>query len=73
MTSAYKQPGACLSVYDVHDADVESLPQESSVQRRNEEVQYPKGLALAMIMSAVWLSLFLVALVSYRHPWGLAL
>ena len=65
MTSATEKPEACLSVNDVHDADAESLPQESSVQREDEEVRYPKGLALAMIMSALWLSLFLVALVSY--------
>lgn len=44
-------------------SDVESAPQESPASKEDEP-QYPKGLALGLIMGAVWLSFFLVALVS---------
>jgi hypothetical protein len=50
------------AIDDVGSSDVETSPQEPQLSKE-EEIQYPKGLAVAAIMSAVWLSLFLVALV----------
>jgi hypothetical protein len=32
-----------------------------------EEPKYPEGLALGLIMGAVWICFFLVALVSFRY------
>ena len=53
------------TIDDVGCSDVETSPQEPQVSKE-DEIQYPKGLAVAAIISAVSLSLFLVALVSPR-------
>jgi hypothetical protein len=64
MTSAPKQPEDRPRVDDTDGSDVESAtPREPPVSKEYEP-KYPKGLALGLIMGAVWLSLFLVALVS---------
>jgi hypothetical protein len=50
---------------DVEAADVVIPPATNpSTTNKYEEIEYPKGWAFAMIMAAIWLSLFLVALVS---------
>lgn len=36
----------------------------ASAPKGDEDVQYPTGLAVAFIMTALWLTLFLVALAS---------
>lgn len=66
MTSnSAEKPIDSPAIDDVGCSDVETSPQEPQVSKE-DEIQYPKGLAVAAIMSAVWLSLFLVALVSRR-------
>lgn len=57
-------------VNDIPGSDIENLEnrcKESSVPRRDEEVQYPKGLELGMIIFAIWVAFFLVALVSSQY------
>ena len=68
MAPSSEKSGNRPTVDNTDRSDVESAPQETSASK-DEEPQYPKGLAVALIMSAVWLSLFLVALVrsQYRH------
>ena len=51
-------------VDDRDGSDVESAAQETPAAKVEEEPEYPKGLAVALILSAVWMSIFLVALVS---------
>jgi hypothetical protein len=57
-----EKPENLPAVEGVDGSDVESNPKDTQVPKE-DEIQYPKGLAIAAIMSAVWLSLFLVALV----------
>jgi hypothetical protein len=68
MASSPEKPENRPTVDDTDHSDAENVPRETSASK-DEEPQYPKGLAVALIMSAVWLSLFLVALVSslYQH------
>jgi hypothetical protein len=60
-----EKPDDRPAVNDIDSSDVENNNQDTQAPKE-DDVQYPKGLALAAIMSAVWLSLFLVALVSSR-------
>ena len=48
---------------DADGTDVENAPPKLPTSK-DEEDNYPKGLALALILGALWMSLFLVALVS---------
>jgi hypothetical protein len=58
-----EKPGNSPALKDVEGSDVESIRQETSKQVEEETV-YPKGMKLAAIMFSVWLSIFVVALVS---------
>jgi MFS family permease len=55
---------------DRDGSEVESAVHETPAAKVEEEPEYPKGLAVALIMSAIWMSIFLVALVSFFrvHP-----
>jgi hypothetical protein len=63
MTSAAEKPEDYPRVEDTDGTDIESVPQETPAAKEDEP-QYPRGLALGLIMGAVWLAFFLVALVS---------
>lgn len=65
MTSSAEKQEERPAVEDLDTTDVESNHQDTQVPE--DEPNYPKGLALAAIMGAVWLALFLVALVSAQH------
>lgn len=64
MASTSEKPDHPPRVDDKDGSDVESVPQDAPAAKVEEEPEYPKGVAVALIMSAVWMSIFLVALVS---------
>lgn len=54
---------------DVDESDLEKASQDTLTPRLGQdEVQYPQGIAVVIIMLSVWLALFLVALVGLAYP-----
>jgi hypothetical protein len=47
--------------------DVQSVPKENRTSQSEEKPTYPEGLAVALIMGASWLVIFLVAIVRLPH------
>ena len=64
MTPALEKLQGPPNVDETDIADSENSPPRTP--SRDDEVEYPKGLRLGLIVGAIWLSLFLVGLAS--HP-----
>ncbi|RFU24474.1 hypothetical protein B7463_g11864, partial [Scytalidium lignicola] len=62
MTSITEKPEQCPPVDSADIRGGKSSPNEESIGRGGDEMQYPKGFTMAIIMSAVLLAMFLVAL-----------